>query len=201
MFEQAGWLIWPILVCSLVGLGIVLERLFTLRRSAIMPAAVVEQVADIAHASAMEAGNLKRQGLLGELLSGALIAGADPARRETYLRQESGRVAYLLERHLEVLGVIAAIAPLLGLLGTVVGMIEVFGALMLHGAGDASVLAGGIGQALITTAAGLTVGIPALVAHRLLLRRVRGLMVDLEQACDKFLLASPSMAQARARAA
>ena len=199
MFEQAGWLIWPIFLCSLIAMGIVLERLYTLRRSAIAPKQVVGQVADIAQASAMEAGNLQRQGLLGELLSGALLAGADPARRETYLRQESGRIAFLLERNLETLGVIAAVAPLLGLLGTVVGMIDVFGALMVHGAGDASVLAGGIGQALVTTAAGLTVAIPALVAHRLLLRRVRGLMVELEQACDKFLLASPGlMKQARA---
>lgn len=92
-----------------------------------------------------------------------------------------------MERYLTSLGVIASISPLLGLLGTVVGMIKVFTALMLEGAGNANVLAGGISQALITTAAGLSVAIPALMFHRFFLRRVDELMVTMEQEAGKLV--------------
>jgi biopolymer transport protein ExbB len=98
-----------------------------------------------------------------------------------------GQVTHDLERYLTALGIIASVAPLLGLLGTVVGMIDVFSALMLEGAGNANVLAGGISTALITTAAGLSVAIPALIFHRFLLRRVDELVVGIEQESAKLV--------------
>ncbi len=121
-----------------------------------------------------------------------LAAGIGNAKRGREIMKEAmeesaAQVSHDMERYLTSLGVIASISPLLGLLGTVVGMIKVFTALMLEGAGNANVLAGGISQALITTAAGLSVAIPALMFHRFFLRRVDELMVTMEQEASKLV--------------
>jgi biopolymer transport protein ExbB len=121
-----------------------------------------------------------------------LAAGVANARRGREVMKEAmeeaaAQVTHDLERYLTALGVIASISPLLGLLGTVVGMIEVFTALMLEGTGNASVLAGGISQALITTAAGLSVAIPAIMCHRFLQRRVDELVMTMEQEAVKLV--------------
>jgi biopolymer transport protein ExbB len=97
------------------------------------------------------------------------------------IQETATQVVHELERFLNTLGTIAAITPLLGLLGTVIGMIDVFSAIMIHGTGDASRLAGGISQALITTASGLTVAIPAIFFHRFFMRRVDEITISLEQ--------------------
>lgn len=201
VLSQGGWLIWPILIASLLAMGIILERLIVLRKSALFPNDIYQSCEAIALSSQAEADVIAQRGLLGELLAIALRQGAERSVRQLALEQQSARVAHHLERNLELLGVIAAVAPLLGLLGTVVGMIDVFSALMVHGAGNASVLAGGIGQALVTTAAGLVVAIPALIGHRLLLRRVRSLLVELESCCDRFLNASADVVPRAMRAA
>ncbi len=202
VFSQGGWLMWPIFIASLVAMGIVLERLWVLRRGALMPVDIRNSCEAVAQSSAAETDIISQRGMLGEVLAIALRQGSERSVREEALRQQGQRVAHYLERNLELLGVIGMVAPLIGLLGTVIGMIDVFGALMLHGAGDASVLAGGIGQALITTASGLVVAIPAIIAHRLLLRRVKAILIDLEGCCDRFLAASPAQPlRANARAA
>ena len=103
------------------------------------------------------------------------------------MEEAASQVSHDMERYLTSLGIIASISPLLGLLGTVVGMIKVFTALMLEGAGNANVLAGGISQALITTAAGLSVAIPALMFHRFFLRRIDELVVSMEQEASKLV--------------
>ena len=103
------------------------------------------------------------------------------------IEEAANQVVHELERFLGMLGTIAAIAPLLGLLGTVVGMIKVFNALNLEGGGNAAVLAGGISEALITTAAGLTVAIPAMIFHRLFVRRVDSLVITMEQEAVKLV--------------
>ena len=103
------------------------------------------------------------------------------------MEEAAGQVSHSLERYLTSLGIIASVSPLLGLLGTVVGMIKVFTALMLEGAGNANVLAGGISQALITTAAGLSVAIPALIFHRFFMRRVDELVISMEQEASKLV--------------
>ncbi len=97
------------------------------------------------------------------------------------IQEEATGVVHDLEKYLATLGSIAAIAPLLGLLGTVIGMIDVFAAIMIHGTGDAAQLAGGISQALLTTAAGLVVAIPAIFFHRFFVRRVEEITVGMEQ--------------------
>ena len=102
--------------------------------------------------------------------------------------EDTGRhVVHELERYLDTLGTIAAISPLLGLLGTVIGMVKVFTAIMTHGVGDPAVLAGGIAEALITTAAGLTVAIPALIGYRYYRNRVDSLVVDMEKEAIKLV--------------
>lgn len=186
-FEQGGWLMWPIALASVLALAIILERLWMLRRNRVLPSELVEKVEWAAQLSPQQADQLNDRGVLGALLADALQAGADRPAREASLAGNSAAVVRSLERNLELLGVIAAVAPLIGLLGTVVGMIDVFGALMIHGAGDASKLAGGIGQALVTTATGLVVAIPALIGHRLLLRRARDLLGEIESCCERFL--------------
>ena len=103
------------------------------------------------------------------------------------MEEATMQVNHELERYLTALGIIASIAPLLGLLGTVVGMIDVFDSLLTEGAGNANVLAGGISTALITTAAGMSVAIPALIFHRIFLRRVDEMIVDVENEASKFV--------------
>lgn len=132
--------------------------------------------------------DLRASSPLGQVLA-AGVANAKRGRdvMKEAMEEVAGQVSHDLERYLTSLGVIASISPLLGLLGTVVGMIKVFTALMLEGAGNANVLAGGISQALITTAAGLSVAIPAIMFHRFFLRRVDELMVTMEQEAVKLV--------------
>ena len=132
--------------------------------------------------------DLRNNSPLGQVLA-AGIANAKRSRDiiKEAMEEAAGQVGHDLERYLTSLGIIASISPLIGLLGTVVGMIKVFTALMLEGAGNANVLAGGISQALITTAAGLSVAIPALIFHRFFLRRVEELVVTMEQEAGKLV--------------
>lgn len=188
MFEivqSGGWLMVPILLASVVAAAISVERLWTLQRARITPKNLLAQVWTALKNNEMDVQrlrDLRASSPLGQVLA----AGVSNAKRGRDVMKEAmeevgSQVSHDLERYLTSLGVIASISPLLGLLGTVVGMINVFTALMLEGAGNANVLAGGISQALITTAAGLSVAIPALMFHRFFLRRVDELTVIMEQ--------------------
>lgn len=183
--QSGGWLMVPILLCSVVAAAIAVERLWTLQRSRITPKNLLAQVWTALKNNEMDAQRL-RELRASSPLGQVLAAGIGNAKRGREVMKEAmeevaSQVSHDLERYLTSLGVIASISPLLGLLGTVVGMIKVFTALMLEGAGNANVLAGGISQALITTAAGLSVAIPAIMFHRFFLRRVDELMVIMEQ--------------------
>jgi biopolymer transport protein ExbB len=183
--QAGGWLMVPILLCSIVAAAIAVERLWTLQRSRITPKNLLAQVWAALKNDEMDLQRL-RELRASSPLGQVLAAGVSNAKRGRDVMKEAmeevaSQVSHDLERYLTSLGVIASISPLLGLLGTVVGMIKVFTALMLEGAGNANVLAGGISQALITTAAGLSVAIPALMFHRFFLRRVDELMVTMEQ--------------------
>jgi biopolymer transport protein ExbB len=181
----------PILLCSIVATAISVERLWTLQRSRITPRNLLAQIWSSIKANDMDAQKLRE--LRGSSPMGqVLAAGIANAKRSRDIMKEAmeeaaGQIGHDLERYLTSLGIIASISPLIGLLGTVVGMIKVFTALMLEGAGNANVLAGGISQALITTAAGLSVAIPALIFHRFFLRRVDELMVTMEQEAGKLV--------------
>ncbi|MCY4565013.1 MAG: MotA/TolQ/ExbB proton channel family protein [Gammaproteobacteria bacterium] len=180
--QSGGWLMAPILLGSVVAAAIVIERAWTLRRRRVVPEGLVQQVAARLGADAAALADIDG----GSPLAQVIAAGAGSAHRgrehmQAAMQEAVDRANHDLQRYLTTLGIIASVTPLLGLLGTVVGMIEVFSALMLAGAGNAQALAGGIAEALITTAAGLSVAIPALMFHRYFLRRVDDLALEMEQ--------------------
>jgi biopolymer transport protein ExbB len=179
----------PILMCSIVAAAICVERLWSLQRSRIVPKNLLAQIWSALKTSDLDSQKLRElrsNSPLGQILA-AGIANAKRGREimKEAMEEAASQVSHDLQSYMTTLGIIASISPLLGLLGTVVGMIQVFTALMLEGAGNANVLAGGISQALITTAAGLSVAIPALMFHRFFLRRVDELMISMEQEAVK----------------
>ena len=189
--QSGGWLMVPILLCSIVAAAICVERLWTLQRSRIVPKNLVAQIWSAVKTEELDAQKLRElrtSSPLGQVLA-AGVANAKRGREvmKEAMEESASQVSHDMERYLTSLGIIASISPLLGLLGTVVGMIKVFTALMLEGAGNANVLAGGISQALITTAAGLSVAIPALMFHRFFLRRIDELVVTMEQEAGKLV--------------
>ena len=185
LVKAGGWMMLPIILCSIAALAISAERLWTLRPSRITPPNLLGQVWRWIQDKQLDAQKLKElraSSPLGEVLAAGL-ANSKHGREvmKECIEESAARVIHDLERYLNALGTIAAIAPLLGLLGTVLGMIEIFSGFMSSGMANAPVLAGGISTALITTAAGLMVAIPALFFHRYLQRRVDELVVGMEQ--------------------
>lgn len=185
--QSGGWLMVPIGLASVLALAICLERAWSLRRSRVAPAPLCAALA-----AAPNLGEALPPGHRASELAAILKAGVDAAARGREQMKEAMAIAaasvtHGLERYLTTLGIVAAITPLLGLLGTVVGMIRVFRELMASGPGQAAALAGGIAEALVTTAAGLGVAIPALICHRYLLRRVDELVVTLEGQAGRLL--------------
>ncbi len=184
LVKAGGWLMVPILLCSVIAMAIVVERFWALRRDRIAPENLVAQVRQWARSGELSEERLRamsRRSSLGRVLA----AGLSARDRSREVMKESieniGRhVVHDLERYLNALGTIAAITPLLGLLGTVIGMIKVFAVITSQGVGDPGVLASGISEALLTTAAGLTVAIPALMFHRYFRGRIDGLVVTME---------------------
>lgn len=180
-----GWVMWPIGLCSAVALAIILERLWTLRRKAVLPPGLGEEVREWAAQHKLDPAHveaLRRNSPLGELLAAGIDVRHRPREIIKERIEDTGRhVVHQLERFLNTLGTIAGIAPLLGLLGTVIGMIRMFLAILDHGVGDVTQLAGGIGQALVTTAAGMIVAIPALMFHRYFRGRVQEFVIDMEK--------------------
>ncbi|MFK7912542.1 MAG: MotA/TolQ/ExbB proton channel family protein [Pseudomonadales bacterium] len=189
--SSGGWLMVPILLCSIVAAAISVERLWSLQRGKITPKNLLAEVWGAnknKDPDPQAIRDLRGSSPLGQVFA----AGISNVRRGRDIMKEAmeeaaGQVSHDLERYLTALGIIASIAPLLGLLGTVVGMIQVFSVMLLEGAGNANVLAGGISKALITTAAGLSVAIPALIFHRFFLRRIDELMVSMEQEASKLV--------------
>jgi biopolymer transport protein ExbB len=174
-----------------MAMGIVGERFWTLRKNKILPPELVSQVWDLAKAKKLDALTLKHlqdSSPLGRILATGLKSRSVGREVMKEAIAESGRqVAHKLERFLNTLGTIATITPLLGLLGTVVGMIKVFAAIVSHGVGDPAVLAGGISEALITTAAGLAVAIPCVIFHRYFEGLVDAYVLNMEEESLKLI--------------
>jgi len=185
LFKSGGFLMWPILACSIAAVAIIIERFWTLNRRGVTPPHLWQQVQGMLERRDIDQTKIaviRNSSPLGRILAAGLANmrhGRDVMRDAI---EESGRhVVHDLERYLNSLGTIATITPLLGLLGTVFGMIKVFAAITSHGVGDATVLAGGISEALLTTAAGLSVGIPSLMFYRYFRGRVAELTIFMEQ--------------------
>jgi biopolymer transport protein ExbB len=191
LLVAGGWLMVPIALGSILMLAICIERLYTLNTAKIAPPHLLATVWNQLKKGEFDETRLKtlrQSSPLGRILAAGL-ANAFLGREvmKESIQEAATHVVHELERYLNTLGTIAAVTPLLGLLGTVFGMIEVFAEIMVQGTGNASALAGGISQALITTAAGLTVAIPALVMHRYFVGKIDGIVVELEQETIKLV--------------
>ena len=189
--QAGGWVMLPIIVCSILAAAIILERLWTLQHERVLPKRLTKQVYEWISNDELDPKHLQKlhqSSPLGQILAAGLANRY--AQREIVKEavEDSVRhVVHELERYLGTLGTIAGVSPLLGLLGTVLGMIKVFAAITANGVGNPGVLAGGISEALITTAAGLSVAIPALIGYRYLRGRIDGLVVEMEKETMKFV--------------
>ena len=195
IIQAAGWPIWPLLLCSVIALTLVIERVSSLRVQRVAPPRLLDEVISVTRASLPATDvvdKLAANSALGRVLAGGLRAViAEPRITESALRdafEASGRATlHDLERYLNTLGTIAAAAPLLGLLGTVIGMIEIFGAQAPTGGNNPALLAHGISVALYNTAFGLMIAIPSLMFYRFFRRRVDSYALDMEQAAERMV--------------
>lgn len=191
LFKAGGFVMWIIAVAYVLAVAIVAERFWSLKRSSVLPAGLGDEVCDWArnaHLDPQHIQTLRENSPLGEVLA----AGLDVRRRPREIIREriedAGRqVVHRLERYLNTLGTIATISPLLGLLGTVIGMIRMFLGILEHGIGDMTKLAGGIGEALITTAAGICVAIPALIFYRYFRGLIQAYVVEMERQANTLI--------------
>lgn len=186
-----GWWMAPIMLASVVALGLIIERAWSLRRARVLPAGVVEEIEQLVQRRELTTDRLRAIGMRSPL-GRVLAAGLPPyaiSREEMKARiEDAGRhAAHELECCLSALGTIAVISPLLGLLGTVVGMIMTFDVITTQGLGQPADLAGGISTALLTTAAGLMVAVPSVIAHRAFRAQVDRLVIDLEREAMRLL--------------
>jgi biopolymer transport protein ExbB len=195
IIQAAGWPIWPLIACSIVALALIIERHSSLRVVRVAPPRLLDEVLSITRASLPGpdvVNKLAASSMLGQVLaSGVRGVVADPRINEDALRmtfENAGRAAaHKLERYLNTLGTIATAAPLLGLLGTVIGMIEIFGSQAPTGGNNPSMLAHGISIALYNTAFGLIIAIPALMFYRYFRGKVDEFILEIEQAAERMV--------------
>ncbi|MFZ3192971.1 MAG: MotA/TolQ/ExbB proton channel family protein [Moraxellaceae bacterium] len=189
LIYAGGWLMAPILLCSVIALVITLERAVRMRAQKIAPLGLADRLVkkiDQGQLSEQELRQIQHASPLGDILAaGVLNAGAGLDYMTLQMQSRASSQIHRLEKNLNLLGTIGNIAPLLGLLGTVLGIIESFLAVNAGGTTDPALLAGGISQALITTAAGMVVAIPALVAYRYYQRKVVDLAVEMEEQASR----------------
>lgn len=184
LVREGGWVMLPLILCSVVALGIILERFWSLRVRRVCPEHLLAEVwpwvkTGEADPKRMEA--LRRHSPLGQILAAGLLHRNDSRDLMKEAIEDTGRhVVHELERYLNTLGTIAAITPLLGLLGTVLGIMQVFAVITSQGTANTQALSGGIAQALITTVAGLMIAIPALILYRYFRGKVDDLVVRME---------------------
>ncbi len=184
-FQKGGVMMYPLLLCSIFALAVTIERLWNLRRKAVLVpevAAVLEQIQTPADFSLARSICQKFSGPFSQIVVTCIDNYDLPTDELRLTIEDEGRQQVRsLKRWLGILETVAGIAPLLGLLGTVLGMIDVFEVIEQMGVGQAKALSGGISQALITTVAGLFIGIPALIAYNYLSSRSDNLILDIEK--------------------
>ena len=190
IIEAAGWPIWTLILCSVIALAIIGERAWSLRQNLVMPRNLLNQVVQEYRQNGVTPPMLERLAAdspLGEIFAAGLRNLKSPSAIVKEAIEEAGRaVAIQLERFLTTLGTIAAIGPLLGLFGTVIGMIEIFGSQTPQG-GNPLVLAHGISIALYNTAFGLVVAVPSMIFYRYYRAKVDALLVDMELQAIKLI--------------
>ncbi len=203
LVREGGWLMLPILLCSVIALGITLERLWTLREKQVCPTHLLAEVwlwLKNGEVNEQRIEALRRHSPLGRVLAAGLAHRDESRELMKESIEDTGRhVVHELERYLNTLGTIAGITPLLGLLGTVVGIMKVFAVITTQGTANAQALSGGIAEALITTAAGLTIAIPALILYRYFRGKVDALVVRMEADALKLVEALTAPAREKDR--
>ncbi|RRU07122.1 MotA/TolQ/ExbB proton channel family protein [Stenotrophomonas sp. 278] len=191
LVKAGGWPMVPLLLLGVLALAIVLERFWTLRRNEVLPPGLGQEVRNWAARGKLDPSHiqsLRANSPLGALLAAALEARNRPRDQIRERIEDAGRhLVHRMERFLNALGTIASAGPLLGLLGTVVGMIQMFLGILDHGVGDVNQLAGGIGKALVCTATGMIVAIPALMFHRYFKGRINGYVIEMEMEASALL--------------
>lgn len=191
LIKAGGWVMWPLILCSIAALAIIGERLWTLQKKSVIPPELLSQVRQWLERKEIDESRLamlRESSPLGRILAAGVVNRQhDHAVIKEAIEDTGRHVVPELERYLNTLGTIAAVAPFLGLLGTVLGMIDMFGGIGARGLGDPTVVASGISQALVATASGLAVAIPSLMAYRYLRGRVDALLVEMEQEALKLV--------------
>lgn len=191
LVKAGGWPMVPLLLLGVLALAIVLERFWSLRRNEVLPPDLGQEVRNWAARGKLDASHidsLRANSPLGALLAAALEARNRPRDQIRERIEDTGRhLVHRMGRFLNALGTIASAGPLLGLLGTVVGMIQMFLGILDHGVGDVGQLAGGIGKALVCTATGMMVAIPALMFHRYFRGLIDGYVIEMEQEASALL--------------
>ena len=192
IISQAGWPIWPLIFASVIALAIIGERAFALRTATVAPEGLLAEVQTWIASGGVNKesiAKLDQHSPLGQVFATALANSNHTREITKEAIEETGRaVAHKLEKYLSILGTIATVAPLLGLLGTVIGMVELFGAFNMAGSGhDVAQFARGISVALYNTAAGIVVAVPAMIAHRYYRSKVDDLLVGMEQQAIKLV--------------
>jgi biopolymer transport protein ExbB len=193
IIKAGGPVMWPIIALSITAAAILLERLWSLQIERVIPRELTDKVWKLVEAGQLtdkHVAALAQNSALGQILAAGLANRHRSREQIKEAIEDTGRhVAHELERFLNLLGTIAAVSPLMGLLGTVIGIIIAFNAITHQGVGDPKVLSGGIGQALIATAAGLIVAIPSLMAYRYLRGKVDALVISMEKEALKLVRA------------
>jgi biopolymer transport protein ExbB len=208
LIKAGGWVMVPIIALAVIAVAIVIERFWSLRPKEVVPPGLGDEVREWARGRQLDPTHievLRRNSPLGEILAAALDMRFRPREMIKERIEDVGRhVMHQLERFMNTLGTIASVSPLLGLLGTVFGMIQMFLKILTTGVGDVNQLAGGIGQALISTAGGLCVAIPAVMFHRYFRGRIAEYVVDMEKQAmalldtlDEGIAAAPKAPPAR----
>ena len=185
LIKSGGPAMIPIILLAIISMAIIVERLWSLRRKEVFPPGLGVEVREWARSRELDSKHidvLRRNSPLGELLAAALDMRHKPREMMKERVEDVGRhVVHTMERFLTTLGTIAGVAPLLGLLGTVLGIIQMFMTILKTGVGDVSQLAGGIGQALVSTAAGLILAIPTLMFYRYFRGLINEYVIDMEK--------------------
>jgi biopolymer transport protein ExbB len=188
---KGGVFIYPIILCSIIALAVFIERLWLLRRKRVIPSEFIRQIEDMLRKQKISDAIFLCQGDSSSIAR-IFLAGLKSSGRGMWLVKEAieergGREASILEKHVNILSTIANLTPLLGLLGTVSGMIKTFNVISVQGVGNPAPLAGGIAEALITTASGLCIAIPTLVCYRILKDKAESLIFEMEESSIKII--------------
>jgi biopolymer transport protein ExbB len=191
IIKAGGWLMWPLILCSVISIAIITERFWALRRGRILPRYVVAQIWTWYKRNELtreSINTLRESSPLGRVLAAGLANRHHSRAVMKESIEDAGRLeVHEMERFLNTLGTIAAVAPLLGLLGSVVGLMEVFSSMTTHGVGNPQALGAGISKIMIATASGLAVAIPSLIFYRYFQGLVDGFAMSLEQEAIKMV--------------